>query len=412
LVNLFFVLLMIFASFKTMGIYDAKSENIVMKESATNSLSEVATENEPTISETSTADIAQQKGRHAPIFDHPNGPKFGNYVRGFVQNGRYQLSTAGAASQAKRILTQLNQAAQQNKVELDKFTIYGTKQANDPHLLLADEYPNTKDNEGALQGKDIVQVVNDLRHQIDRSKKPKIYLEANDTVQGAISFADRFLDGDTSKIAILDHADANLAGAGPLFYADASTQEEAMLRQTDGFMRLNWIQDRYQGGFFDLPELGVIFLRDVKLLDPRTKAVTDRKINIVASALYDYQGYGNIPSGYNNYVHKDMAKRLTDPDHKVGKFISSFAETYPLGSQQYIKNTRAKIRAILASTADQGIRNIVIGAIGTGAFGNPQTIVAQAYKEVLFDEGFASLFDNIVFVQFGNVSPVFESALQ
>ncbi|MBT5540846.1 MAG: hypothetical protein HOK20_04555, partial [Alphaproteobacteria bacterium] len=105
-------------------------------------------------------------------------------------------------------------------------------------------------------------------------------------------------------------------------------------------------------------------------------------------------------------------KRLTDPDHKVGKFISSFAETYPLGSQQYIKNTRAKIRAILASTADQGIRNIVIGAIGTGAFGNPQTIVAQAYKEVLFDEGFASLFDNIVFVQFGNVSPVFESALQ
>lgn len=56
-----------------------------------------------------------------------------------------------------------------------------------------------------------------------------------------------------------------------------------------------------------------------------------------------------------------------------------------------------RIRYILAVAANNGHKTIVLGAYGCGVFHNNPSEVAEWFRQVLLDEGYHSLFNQIVF---------------
>ncbi len=60
-----------------------------------------------------------------------------------------------------------------------------------------------------------------------------------------------------------------------------------------------------------------------------------------------------------------------------------------------------RIRIILRLAADRGYRNLVLGAWGSGAFGNDPGMVAECFRTALVEEGFGRAFDTVVFAVYG-----------
>jgi uncharacterized protein (TIGR02452 family) len=58
---------------------------------------------------------------------------------------------------------------------------------------------------------------------------------------------------------------------------------------------------------------------------------------------------------------------------------------------------RRRISAVLALAIDRGVRRLVLGAWGCGAFGNDPILVARWFREVLLDGGWLHGFDHITF---------------
>lgn len=56
-----------------------------------------------------------------------------------------------------------------------------------------------------------------------------------------------------------------------------------------------------------------------------------------------------------------------------------------------------KIRTILRIAGRERHRRIVLGSLGCGAFGHPNTEVAKIYREVLGDKEFRGWFESVVF---------------
>ena len=64
---------------------------------------------------------------------------------------------------------------------------------------------------------------------------------------------------------------------------------------------------------------------------------------------------------------------------------------------EYRKITKDKIRLMVSLAAQNGVRNLVLGAWGCGVFNNDPTTMSQYFGEVLVGEGYSVDFDNIVF---------------
>lgn len=56
---------------------------------------------------------------------------------------------------------------------------------------------------------------------------------------------------------------------------------------------------------------------------------------------------------------------------------------------------------MLAVAAENGHKNLILGAWGCGAFGNKPDDVSGYFKKVITDEGYGRLFDNICFAIYG-----------
>lgn len=56
-----------------------------------------------------------------------------------------------------------------------------------------------------------------------------------------------------------------------------------------------------------------------------------------------------------------------------------------------------RIRRVLEAALDQGAETLILGAWGCGAFGNPPTMVAEAFRKVLMDEAYGACFRRVVF---------------
>ena len=64
---------------------------------------------------------------------------------------------------------------------------------------------------------------------------------------------------------------------------------------------------------------------------------------------------------------------------------------------EYRKITKDKIRLMVSLAAQNGVKNLVLGAWGCGVFNNDPTTMSQYFSEVLIGEGYSVDFDNIVF---------------
>lgn len=61
-----------------------------------------------------------------------------------------------------------------------------------------------------------------------------------------------------------------------------------------------------------------------------------------------------------------------------------------------------RIRIMLLIAKDQGYKSVVLGAWGCGAFHNHAESVADYFKKVLIDEGYAACFEHICFAVYGS----------
>ncbi len=60
-----------------------------------------------------------------------------------------------------------------------------------------------------------------------------------------------------------------------------------------------------------------------------------------------------------------------------------------------------RIRIILRAAAQEGYRELVLGAWGCGAFGNDPVSVAEQFRTALCDDGLGRCFDRVVFAIYG-----------
>lgn len=86
--------------------------------------------------------------------------------------------------------------------------------------------------------------------------------------------------------------------------------------------------------------------------------------------------------------------------------ITSAALRYPeLYKDKYkpedYKIMTNKIRCQLYIARENNVKNLILGAFGCGAFGNPPNIVSRIYKKLLSTE-FDGQFENVVFAILGN----------
>ena len=64
---------------------------------------------------------------------------------------------------------------------------------------------------------------------------------------------------------------------------------------------------------------------------------------------------------------------------------------------EYRKITKDKIRLMVSLAAQNGVKNLILGAWGCGVFNNDPTTMSQYFSEVLIGEGYSVDFDNVVF---------------
>ncbi|MCR5019607.1 TIGR02452 family protein [Ruminococcus sp.] len=73
-----------------------------------------------------------------------------------------------------------------------------------------------------------------------------------------------------------------------------------------------------------------------------------------------------------------------------------------IASEKLIEETMTRrIRIMLHTAASHGCRELVLGAWGCGAFGNPPEKVSGYFKNVLKDDGYEKCFTHIVFAVYG-----------
>ena len=61
------------------------------------------------------------------------------------------------------------------------------------------------------------------------------------------------------------------------------------------------------------------------------------------------------------------------------------------------KVLKSRIKNIFEVAVEHHVQNLILGAFGCGAFKNPPQLVAKAFQEVILENGYDGMFENIVF---------------
>ncbi|CAF3692317.1 unnamed protein product [Rotaria sp. Silwood1] len=191
------------------------------------------------------------------------------------------------------------------------------------------------------------------------------------------------------QIIVLDFADERMPGG--YFLEGVKTQEEVILYNSDGYRALLDLKYTLMDGGYMLPEFGVAYIKRVRFFrHGQEECVTD----LIAAACYDVSGVG---------------EGLYEPPSKTDEY-------------QMRTRTLQKFRAIIASavanTEGSGKNTyLLLGPIGTGAFGNSEKMIAQLFNEVLNGSLMGSIeairyaFEQIWFVSTDNLD-IFRQILQ
>ncbi|KZL80805.1 hypothetical protein CI238_01855 [Colletotrichum incanum] len=188
---------------------------------------------------------------------------------------------------------------------------------------------------------------------------PRIRLQVADTLTTARSLvveksiSDRPVDlsNKETRVAILNMASPLTPGGG--FVNGASSQEESLCMRTT---LLPSLKDEY----YRLPELGAIYTSDVLVFrDEDSSEVLEKKNRwfvdcISAAMLRNPETDRDEMSGFSYYVHEKDRQLILE-----------------------------KMKVVLRVCQMKGIKKIVLGAWGCGAYGNPVAEVAKAWRKAL-----------------------------
>ncbi|CAF1036176.1 unnamed protein product [Adineta steineri] len=194
-----------------------------------------------------------------------------------------------------------------------------------------------------------------------------------------------------AQLIVLNFANERTPGGGYLRHSLA--QEEIILYNSDGYRSLLDLKyGRMGGGYaipefglayygrmgggYAIPEFGLAYVRDIRFFDARTDK--NRRTDMLVSACYCLSG---SPQLYKN----------------------------PPSTEECILNHIAKFRAFIAAAVANTIGDgsntyLLLGPIGTGAFGNDVNDIGYAFREVLSSKMMGSngpirqAFGNIWFV--------------
>jgi uncharacterized protein (TIGR02452 family) len=167
------------------------------------------------------------------------------------------------------------------------------------------------------------------------------------------------------NITVLNMASVATPGGG---YLDgAGAQEEALCRRSTLYITI-----RRERKFHPIPPHGAIFSPDVLVI--RTSDDTQCSL---------------LPEENRWWTSVISAAAIKDPRLTPSK------EDY--AKEEDRDDARHRIRTILRVAALEGKKNLVLGAFGCGAYGNPTRPVAGLFKGVLKEEEFAKRFEGIWF---------------
>ncbi|CAF1535730.1 unnamed protein product [Adineta steineri] len=163
------------------------------------------------------------------------------------------------------------------------------------------------------------------------------------------------------QIIVLDFADERMPGG--YFLENARTQEEVILFNSDGYRALLDLKYQTMDGGYILPQYGLAYIKRVRFFqeNPDQKETLQvRLTDLIVAACYDLSG-----------ADEGLYKPPSREDH---------VDLY--------KRTKEKFRAIVASAVantegDGSNTYLLLGPIGTGAFGNDERMIAEIFCEVL-----------------------------
>ncbi|KAI1653773.1 hypothetical protein F4813DRAFT_393357 [Daldinia decipiens] len=231
----------------------------------------------------------------------------------------------------------------------------------------------------------------------DGSKGPRISLRVADTLEAAYSLLlvpgheleqRRDLSNKISRVGVLNMASPLSGGGG--FLNGASSQEESLCMRST---LLPSLRDE----FYRLPELGVVFTPDVLVFrgsgsEPQGKKKrSGEKVSDGEDGDRDQIGVGDTGSGRGGEEEELLSKRdrwFIDVASAAMIRIPEIEVDEESGFARYASATDRelavrKMRAVLRVFAAKGVRRVVLGAWGCGAYGNPVGEIAKAWRKVL-----------------------------
>jgi uncharacterized protein (TIGR02452 family) len=217
------------------------------------------------------------------------------------------------------------------------------------------------------------EILNVPGHSPD-NKNAQIFVVKMDTLNAVIHFQEIY----KKRFCALVMANAFNKGGG--YLRGASAQEESVCRRTN-------LPRAFQLIRYPLPEFGGIY----------------------CSAMYIIKDVESTNCEYLEEQHRCdailIAAYSRPPLNDLGQIRDDFAE-----------KTKKKMRSLFNKCIEKEMYNVVLGALGCGAFQNPPEHIVQLFKEVIFDEGYNKKMDNIVFAiidnQYTNNYETFASAFE
>jgi uncharacterized protein (TIGR02452 family) len=167
------------------------------------------------------------------------------------------------------------------------------------------------------------------------------------------------------NIVVLNMASSTSPGGG--YLSGAGAQEEALCRRSTLYLTI-----RRQRNFHPIPSHGGIYSPDVLI----TRTNDDTRCALLP---VENRWWTSVIS-----VAGIKRPRLTPSEEDFAREADR-------------EDTRERIRTILRIAALQERKNLVLGSLGCGAYGNPPKAVAGCFKRVLQEDEFKNRFEGIWF---------------
>ena len=219
---------------------------------------------------------------------------------------------------------------------------------------------NTADNTTIYTDDDFAKL--DSMYSQHLNKDARIKLKKEGTVDTVFAVSDRT---NSKKVGVLNFASAYHPGGG--FENGAVAQEECLAYCSDLFMK--------QTG-----EVGKKFYEINRAYNKPfyTDTMLFSDVTFFRNSRYELVPF-NVRCGV-----------LTCPAVNIGALCTEDVEHgYDIMCE--------RMRKILIVFRDKGCKTIILGAFGCGVFGNNPNVVANYWKELLFDEGFIKDFEQVIF---------------